>query len=129
VALTRKQLGRAVWTCVLTAGLILILTAAFETRACADTLDVMVVTSAGADLATTEWALQNPGLREGNPLLQGTGIRVGVKTLTTAAVVVGARHLERRGHSKAAKVIKVLAVVVWSGAAVQNAIRARGARP
>ncbi len=55
--------------------------------------------------------------------------RVGVKTLTTVAVIGGARHLERRGHSRAAKVIKVLAVVIWSGAAVNNAIQARRAKP
>ncbi len=126
MALTGKQLGRVAWSCFLGAGLVLILTAVFEARACADILDVMVVTSAAADLATTEWALRGgPSLREVNPLMQTQGARVGVKAMAMVGVIGGARYFERRGHPKAAKLLKWAAVVAWSGLAVNNTIRAR----
>ena len=92
-----------------------------------DTLDALVVGSAVADIWTTERGLQsNPSLREANPLLQSSGARVGVKALATTATFLAARHLERRGHRNWAHAVKVSMVVLWSGAAVNNAIRAKG---
>ncbi len=129
MAVTRTQVGRFAWSCFFAASLILILTAVFEARACADNLDVLVITSAAADLGTTEWLLRgSPSLREGNPLMQTPGARVGVKALATVGVIGGARYLERRGHSRAAKILMVAAIVAWSGAAVNNVLRARGAK-
>ena len=123
--LTSKQVGRVAWTCFLAAGLILILTAVLESRACADTLDGLVITSAAVDLATTEWALGQPGMHEANPLLQGPPERALVKTAATVAVVAGGRYLERHGHRNWSRGVRIGIVVLWSGAAVNNAIRAR----
>ena len=128
--LSDRQLAIAARLCFLLAALVLIFTAALEGRACAaDTLDVMVVTSAAADLGTTEWALRgSPSLHEVNPLMQTPGGRVGVKALATVGVIGGARYLEHRGHPKAAKLLRIAAIVAWSGLAVNNAVKARGVR-
>ena len=93
----------------------------------ADTLDALVVGSAIADIWTTERGLQShPSLREANPLLQSSGARVGAKALATTATFVAARHLERRGHRNWARAAKVSLIVLWGGAAVNNAIRTKG---
>lgn len=90
----------------------------------ADTLDVLVVASAGADVATTEWALRQPGLAEANPLMSTPAARVGLKTVATATVIVGTHELANHGHKRAAKVLKVLAILFWTGAATNNALQA-----
>jgi hypothetical protein len=93
----------------------------------ADTLDALVVGSAVADVWTTERGLQaNPSLREANPLLQSSGARVGAKALATTVTLVAAKHLERRGHRNWSRAVRVSMVVLWSGAAVNNAIRMKG---
>src|SRR5512143_3252250 len=69
--------------------LLLALLFSLPATAPADTLSALVVTSAAADCATTEWALSRPGTRELNPLLQGPAQRVGFKVVATAAVLVG----------------------------------------
>jgi hypothetical protein len=88
----------------------------------------MVITSAAADIGTTEWALQRPGLREANPLLQAPAQRAAGKTLGTAAILYGTDYLEKRGHKRWSKWIRIGTVVFWSGCAVNNALRTRGAR-
>jgi len=128
MALTRKRVGRFAWSCFLAAGLVLILTAALETRACADTLDVMVITSAVADLGTTEWALGRPGLHELNPLMGDPPRRAVVKTLGTIAVIGGGRYLERHGHRNWSRGLRIVVVIAWSGLAVNNAVKARRVR-
>jgi hypothetical protein len=97
--------------------------------ASADTLDALVVGSAAADLYTTERALRVPGLYEMNPLIQSPAARVGIKSLAVVMTIVGARELKKHGHPRAAKVARIAIVVLWSGAAVNNAIRTGRARP
>jgi hypothetical protein len=58
--------------------------------------------------------------------MQSTSARVGAKALATTATLAAARHLERRGHRNWSRAVKVSMVVLWSGAAVNNAIRAKG---
>ena len=94
----------------------------------ADTLDALVVTSAVADLGTTEWALRQPGLREGNPLMSEPAIRYAGKAVGTAAVLGGSRYLERHGHRGWSRAVRIGAVVVWGGLAVHNAMQTRRAR-
>jgi len=94
----------------------------------ADVLDGLVVASAAADLYTTEVGLRQPGLREGNPLMQSAAARVGVKGMATVLTIVGSHDLARRGHKRAGRAIKIGIIVLWSGAAINNAIRARGTR-
>lgn len=105
--------------------LVLLLTGA----ASADTLDGLVVASAAADLYTTEVGLRRSGMRELNPFAQSSTSRVAVKGLAVAVTLVGAQKLKEHGHRRAAKVAKIAIVVLWSGAAVNNAIQARRARP
>ena len=121
---SRGQLRRVIFACA--AGLMLTLLAA---DACPDTLDVMVITSAAADLGTTEWALGRPGLREANPLLQGPPERALAKAAGTILIVGAGRVLERHGHRGWSRAIRIAAVMVWGGCAANNAARARGAKP
>jgi hypothetical protein len=83
-------------------------------------LDAAVVAAAGADLASTEYALRQPGLREANPLMQTPGNRVALKLATTAAVIGIARHLDAKGHRRGARVVRWAAIIGWGGAAVWN---------
>ena len=95
----------------------------------ADTLDALVITSAVADLATTEWALRaSPFLHEANPLMQRPAARVGGKALGVAAIVGGRRYLERHGHKRWSKGLGIAATVLWGGFAINNAVQARRAR-
>jgi hypothetical protein len=122
--LSDRHLAIAARLCFLLAALILILTAALEGRACADTLDALVITSAAADLGTTEWALGRPGLHELNPLMQDPPRRAMVKTLGTIAVVGGGRYLDQHGHRNWSRGLRIAVVIAWSGLAVSNAIQA-----
>lgn len=90
----------------------------------ADTLDALVVTSAAADIWTTEHALQHLGLHEANPLLQTPGARIGAKGAAVALILV-AKHKLQKKHKTAAKIVGWGAVVLWSGAAVNNALVSR----
>jgi hypothetical protein len=92
--------------------------------ACADTLDALVITSAAADLGTTEWALGRSGLHELNPLMQDPPRRAITKTLGTIAVIGGGRYLDRHGHRNWSRGLRIAVVVAWSGLAVNNAVRA-----
>ena len=100
----------------------------FPSRACGDTLDVLVVGSAAADIWTTERALRQPGLMEANPMLQTPGARIGAKAFGTVAILAGAKVLERKGHRGLSKALRIATVVFWSGAAVNNLIVARRVR-
>jgi len=106
--------------------LIFLLVPLLPAAAPADTLDALVVTSAAADLATTEWALSKPGLHEANPLLQGPAQRALFKTAGTVAILGMSRYLERRGHRNWSRAVRIIAIVGWSGAAINNAVRASG---
>lgn len=86
-----------------------------------DKLDLAIVTAAGLDVISTEYALRSsPYLSEGNPFGQTTRIRITGKTLATTTVIVVRHELKRRNHRKAAKVFGIIAVSVWGAAAVHN---------
>ena len=82
----------------------------------------------GADLATTEWALSRPGLREGNPAMSHPAVRVGAKVAAVGAVTLAHRELERRGKRKAAKALLWSAVGLWAGAAAWNVAQVQRAK-
>jgi len=83
-------------------------------------LDAGVVAAATADLASTEYGLSKPGLREANPLLQTPGSRAAVKLASTAVVLVVSRHLDTHGHKRGAKIMRWVAIIGWGGAAAWN---------
>jgi hypothetical protein len=81
--------------------------------------------ASAADLATTEIALRQPGLSEANPFMQTPATRVLLKTAGTVIVISAHRELKRRKKHKTAKIVAITAIAIWSGAAVNNAIRMR----
>jgi len=93
----------------------------------ADVLDGLVVTAGIADEVSTYRALQQPGLYEAG-LMRNTGLRIGTKAIVGAAVIGGAHELDKHGRRGWSKAIRIMAVALWGGAAVNNAIRARGVR-
>jgi hypothetical protein len=93
----------------------------------ASALSFAIVGASGADLATTEYALRQPGLTEANPLLREPLPRYALKVLGTAAVLGVRRELKRRKKDKAARILGVGAIILFSGAAVNNVWRARQA--
>ncbi len=87
------------------------------TGASADTLDKLVIGASAADLVTSEIALSRAGTAEANPLGASTAARVALKVAGTAAVLVISRKVDR----KTSRVVKVIAFLAWSGAAIHNA--------
>lgn len=82
--------------------------------------------AAAADLGTTWWAeARCPSCYEANGLMRSNGARIGVKLGTTAAAAWACHELRRHGHKGHAKLLRWTLVAVWSGVAVNNAIRAR----
>jgi hypothetical protein len=118
--------GRIALGCFVLAGACIALMA--PARACGDTLDALVVGSAAADIWTTERALQQPGTVEANPMLQTPGTRIGAKAFGTVAILAGAKVLEHKGHKRASRVVKVVVILAWSGAAVNNIVVSRRAK-
>jgi hypothetical protein len=101
------------------------------TRA-ADTLTLGVFGAAAADIGTTQWAFATvPGAHDANPLVRGPSSAMLVKAGTTAGVLLLDRELQKRGHRRAGKVIKIAAIVVWGGCAAWNArqVRRSGSAP
>ncbi len=82
----------------------------------ADVLDSLVIGASAADLVTSEIALSRPGTTEANPLGPSTAARVAMKVAGTAAILV----VSHKVNHKAARVLKVVAFLAWSGAAVHN---------
>lgn len=76
--------------------------------------------AAGADIATTEVALNRYELQEANPLLQTTSARVGWKVGLTVALVWLAEELDDQGRHGTARAVQWLATGLWAGAAVWN---------
>jgi hypothetical protein len=78
------------------------------------------------DLGATWWAERRcPTCYEANPLMRSTGTRLAVKAATSATVVWGCYELRRRGHDRAARIFRWMAVAVWSGVAVNNVLQTR----
>ena len=82
--------------------------------------EMAVGLAASADLATTEIALRRPGLEEVNPFMQEPALRILGKTVVATGVIAGSRHLRKKGHRNAARVLCWSAVGLWLGAAVWN---------
>jgi len=87
--------------------------------ASADLGDSLILGASGADIITTEMALRRGGY-EANPLMREPGVRVLSKLAAGVIVVWAHRKLKRDGHSTKAKLVVIIAVVLWGGAAVWN---------
>jgi hypothetical protein len=88
----------------------------------ADRLDLGLYAAATADLATTTIAFKVlPGARDANPAVHGPTSAIAVKAASTAAILLMDRHLKRTGHPRAAKVLKITAIVAWGTCAAWNA--------
>ena len=85
-------------------------------------VDVAVLSmAAGADLASTHWALERcSGCSEGNPLMSEPALAIAVKAAGVAGVSLGCRELRRMGHPRAAKVLRWGVVAIWMGVAAHN---------
>jgi hypothetical protein len=92
----------------------------------ADALTLGVLGASTADLATTQWAFATvPGAHDANPLVRGPASAMLVKAATTAGVLLLDRELQKRGHRRAGKVLKIAAIVVWGSCAAWNVRQAR----
>lgn len=80
--------------------------------------EIAVVGAAGADLVSTELALERGGV-EANPLMENRTARVLGKTAATATVLLLARELEDE-HPRAAAIMRMSIVGLWAGAALWN---------
>jgi hypothetical protein len=88
----------------------------------ADRLDLGLYAAASADLITTRIAFKTiPGVRDANPAIQGPTSALAVKAAATGGVLLLDRHLRRTGHPRAAKVLKITAIVAWGTCAAWNA--------
>jgi hypothetical protein len=88
-----------------------------------DGLDIAVIGASSADLITTELVLANNGFREFNPILQNKQLRITTKVLAPVIVIGISRLLDKRGHKGWSRALKWGAVIVYSGAAVNNIIQ------
>ena len=99
-----------------------LLTLSASSAQAADRLDLGLYAAAAADLATTTLAFKTiPGARDANPAIHGPTSALAVKAASTAAILLMDRHLKRTGHPRAAKVLKIAAIVVWGTCAAHNA--------
>lgn len=94
---------------------------ALGTQARADGLDAAVIAAAVADLGTTEWALRRAGAYEANAVMREPAMRVALKAAAAGAVVWSRARLRRSGRRRAARVVGIVAVSLWAGAAGVNA--------
>jgi hypothetical protein len=79
----------------------------------------MHVASAG-DVATTEWALAQPGFYEQNPLMSHRGVRVAAHVVAPAAVWWASRKVREKGHRRAALLMRIGLTAVYGYAAIHN---------
>ena len=90
------------------------------------TSDRLIIGSSSLDLITTEIALNHSNqLREGNPLMQDSRTRLGLKILSTGLAIGVTHELRKRKKYKAAKIFAISTSVFWGGIAVRNAILVR----
>jgi len=83
----------------------------------ADIFDALAVAGAAGDVVTTEIGLHR-GYVEQN--IQNRPLRIGMNVALTSTCLLAARHYEKEGHRGWAKVLKLVPVVVFGGAAVKN---------
>ena len=90
-----------------------------------DALGILLVGFAGADLATTEYALtrpcelSRPCYYETNPLMQERWVRVPVKVGVTGFVYWQTAQLHKR-HPKWAFACRLVTVALWGYATAHN---------
>ena len=108
------------------AALVLLL---LPTTTLADGLDIAVGLAAGADLASTEYALRTGQFRELNPFLQDQGARIGVKLAAATVVIWTSKKLEKDGHKGWSKGLRIGVVMIWGGVAAWNLHRLRDEGP
>lgn len=80
-----------------------------------------------ADLATTEWALAQPGIAEANPLMRTRSARITLKVGAVAGQTYLANRLRRQGHPKAARVLAYVVAGANGYLALRNLRTARRA--
>ena len=82
---------------------------------------VMVAGAASADISSTKYALRNCiSCYEGNPFMQDDKMLILSKTAATVLVVTGCNKLRKNGHTRAAKVLRYMAVGVWLSVSANN---------
>ena len=84
-----------------------------------DALGILLIGFSGADLATTEYALTQPGFYEANPLMQERWVRVPVNVGVTGFVYWHTNKL-RKTNPKLAWVYRIAMVAVWGYATAHN---------
>lgn len=76
--------------------------------------------AAASDVATTEWALAQPGFYEQNPLMSHRGVRVAAHVVAPAAVWWASRKVREKGHPRAALLMRIGLTAVYGYAALHN---------
>ena len=77
--------------------------------------------ASGADVATTEWALRQPGVYEANPFMRNRGVRIATHALVPAAAWWTSRWMQQHGRRKAALFLRIGVTVAYGVLAVHNA--------
>jgi len=83
-------------------------------------LGVGMFLGAAGDLATTEWGLARPGLREANPLATSRGVRLSTHILAPAVAWWSTEELRKAGRPKLALALRIGVAVAYSYAALRN---------
>lgn len=73
-----------------------------------------------SDLASTEYVLRHPGIREGNPLMQNQGMRVATSIAGPIMLNWGTEQLRQKGHGRLAFWLRIFAGSVWTYVTVNN---------
>jgi len=76
--------------------------------------------AAASDVASTEWALAQPGFYEQNPLMSHRGVRVAAHVAVPAAVWWASRKVREKGHPRAALLMRIGLTAVYGYAALHN---------
>jgi hypothetical protein len=75
---------------------------------------------AAGDLATTEWGLAGPGLREANPLAASRSVRISTHVLAPALVWWSTEEIRKAGRPKLALALRIGVAVAYSYATARN---------
>ncbi len=75
---------------------------------------------AAGDLATTEWGLAQPGIRESNVLAANRGVRISTHVLAPALVWWTTDEIRKSGHPKLAFALRIGITLAYSYAVAHN---------
>lgn len=84
-----------------------------------DALGILLVGFAGADLATTEYALSQPGFYELNPIMREQWVRISSKVAVTGFVYWHSAKV-RKTNPKLALAYRLAVVALWGYATAHN---------